>query len=101
MHIDREQFQLPLAGKKSPPRKSAVADSEPLGRRLSARVEGMDQVLSAVMSSGSPVGTASPSIAGCARARSQQSAPEADEAGLDPTSSAGSRVMVRVLCALD
>jgi predicted DNA-binding transcriptional regulator AlpA len=45
MHIDREQFQLPLAGKKSPPRKSAVADSEPLGRRLSARVEGMDQVL--------------------------------------------------------
>ena len=47
MHVDKEQFQLPLTAKKSPPRKSAVSAREPLERPLPARVAGIDQVLSA------------------------------------------------------
>ena len=42
MHLEKEQFQLPLSVKKSPPpRRSAVVE-----RPLSARVAGIDQVLS-------------------------------------------------------
>lgn len=47
MHLEKEQFQLPLSVKKSPPpRKSVVFAREPLERPPPALVAGIDQVLS-------------------------------------------------------
>jgi predicted DNA-binding transcriptional regulator AlpA len=47
MHLEKEQFQLPLSVKKSPPpRKSALVRGERSRRSLPERVAGIDQVLS-------------------------------------------------------
>ena len=47
MHLEKEQFQLPLSVKKSrPPRRSAVVRGQRSERSLSERVAGIDQVLS-------------------------------------------------------
>jgi predicted DNA-binding transcriptional regulator AlpA len=47
MHLEKEQFQLPLSVKKSPPRRrSALVRGGRSERSLSERVAGIDQVLS-------------------------------------------------------
>ena len=47
MHLEKEQFQLPLSVKKSPPaRRSALVRGERSERSLPERVAGIDQVLS-------------------------------------------------------
>ena len=47
MHLEKEQFQLPLSVKKSrPPRKTALVRGERSERSLPERVAGIDQVLS-------------------------------------------------------
>ena len=96
MHLEEEQFQLPLSVKKSrPPRRWALVKGERSEHSLSERVAGIDQVLSTRDIERITGRHRCTVYRWCVPAHFRQSGPAVDEAGFARTSSAGSAVAPR------